>query len=34
MKRVSATCQVYHLLYDGGAPFPDLSAFNDSAFPD
>lgn len=34
VKRVSGTWQVYHLLYDGGAPFPDLSAYNHSAFPE
>ena len=31
-KRVSRSWQVYHLLYDGGSTFPDLSAFNENAF--
>ena len=31
-KRVSRTWQIYHLLYDDGPAFPDLSAFNHSAF--
>ena len=31
-KRVSRSWQVYHLLYDGGAAFPDLSAYNHNAF--
>ena len=31
-KRVSRTWQIYHLLYDNGPAFPDLSAFNQSAF--
>jgi hypothetical protein len=25
---------MYHLLYDGGEPFPPLSAFNHQAVPD
>jgi soluble lytic murein transglycosylase len=34
VKRVSASWQMYHLLYDGGEPFPPLSAFNHQAVPD
>ena len=33
VKRVSASWQAYHLLYDGGAPFPPLVAFNHQAGP-
>jgi soluble lytic murein transglycosylase len=34
VKRVSASWQMYHLLYDEGPPFPALSAFNHQAVPD
>jgi soluble lytic murein transglycosylase len=34
VKRVSASWQMYHLLYDGDAPFPALSAFNHQAVPE
>lgn len=33
VKRVSRTWQTYHVLYDGGETFPDLSAFNHKAVP-
>lgn len=34
VKRVSASWQMYHLLYDGGDAFPALAAFNHQAVPD
>ncbi len=34
VKRVSASWQMYHLLYDGGDAFPALAAFNHRAVPD
>jgi len=34
VKRVSASWQMYHLLYDEGAAFPQLAAFNHQARPD
>ncbi len=34
VKRVSTSWQTYHVLYDGGTPFPALSAFNHKAVPD
>ena len=34
VKRVSASWQMYHLLYDGGEPFPTLLVYNHQAVPD
>jgi soluble lytic murein transglycosylase len=34
VKRVSASWQMYHLLYDGGEAFPALASFNHQAVPE